>query len=55
MVEVKVKLQKRPSGKYESLVVTMPKVVLDSAPKFKTAKEVYLDVDKSGNIIVRAA
>jgi len=54
MVEVKVKLQKRPSGKYESLVVTIPKIVIDSAPKFKSAKEVYLDVDKKGNIVVRA-
>lgn len=57
MVAIKVKIQKRASAraKYETIVITLPKEILEAAsPKFKTSKQVYLDVDK-GNITVKPA
>jgi len=58
MVAIKVKVQKKPSAraKYETIVITLPKMLLEAAsPKFKAAKDVLLDVDQKGNIIVRPA
>jgi antitoxin component of MazEF toxin-antitoxin module len=55
MVAIKVKLQKRPGnkGRYSSVVITIPKIILDAAPKFQGADEAELDVDSKGNIIIQ--
>lgn len=58
MVAIKVKVQKRPSAraKYETVVITLPKEILEAAStKFKSAKDVFLDVDSKGNIVVKPA
>ena len=56
MVSIKVKLQKRAGhrGKYDSFVVTIPKPILDAAPNFKKAKEIEIDVNSDGDIVLKA-
>ena len=53
MVAIKVKVQRRPSAraKYETIAITLPKIILDAIPELKKAKYVELDV-KNGKIIV---
>jgi antitoxin component of MazEF toxin-antitoxin module len=55
MVAIKVKLQKRPGnkGKYSSIVITIPKAILDAAPKFQEADEAEMDVDSKENIRIK--
>ena len=47
---VNVKLQKRPTGngKYFTYVITLPMTLIESLPKFKSAKEVDISVERDG-------
>lgn len=55
MVEIEVKLQKRPSkfGKYTSYAITLPADIIKATPKIKKVKRVKLDTNLLGNIEIK--
>ena len=55
MVEIEVKLQKRPSkfGKYTSYAITLPAEIIKATPKIKKVKRVRLDTNLLGNIEIK--
>ncbi|MBI4095929.1 MAG: hypothetical protein HY438_03655 [DPANN group archaeon] len=54
MVSLTVRFQHRKiKGKYDEFSITIPREIISAAPAFKKAKNVSIDVDLVGNIVVK--
>jgi len=53
MVRIKLRKEQSNKQKYISYVVTIPKEILQKAPRFKKQKYVEIEVDLLRNIVIR--
>lgn len=54
MVSLTVRFQHRKiKGKYDEFSVTIPREIVNAAPAFKKVKNVSIDIDLVGNIVIK--